>query len=131
MSLVRLPSGGATWQLKYRVKQGDAWKERTYSIGPITGVGLAAAREERARVKQLLKTGRDPVQMRRLDRAKEVASSGELVSDLVKAWLKKEKPGWSAIHYDKSSKALERHVGTGTRQAASSRRHAKYGVGGH
>ena len=110
LSLVRLPSGGATWQLKYRVKQGGDWKERTYSMGLIAGVGLAAARAERDRVKQLIKSGRDPVQARRLDRAEEIASSGELFSDLVKAWLKKEKPGWSAIHYDKSSKALERHA---------------------
>jgi integrase len=110
LSLVRLPSGSATWQLKYRVKQGDDWKERTYSVGPINGTGLAAAREERDRVRQLVKSGRDPVQARRLDRAEEVASSGELFVDLLRIWLKKEKPGWSAIHYDKSSKALARHV---------------------
>lgn len=110
LSLVRLPSGSATWQVKYRFKDGNDLRERTFSIGPVTDVGLAVAREARDWVKQQIKKGHDPVQVRRLDRATEIASSGELFGDLVEVWLRKEKPGWSAIHYDKSSKALNRHV---------------------
>ncbi len=110
LALVRLPSGTATWQLKYRIKDGDTLKERTYSIGPLDSVRLAEARKEREHAKQLLKRGIDPVLARRLDRAAEIASGGELFGELVDLWLKKEKSGWSAIHYDKSSKALRRHV---------------------
>lgn len=101
--LRKLDSGAATWQLKYR----HAGIERTFSVGQ---VGLAQAREERERVKRLLKEGRDPVQARRIRRAEQIASSGETFADLVQSWLKKQKPAWSAIHYDKSSKAIERHV---------------------
>jgi integrase len=101
--LRKLDSGATTWQLKYR----HGGIERTFSVGQ---VNLAKAREERERVKQLLKQGVDPVQAQRLRRIEKVASSGELFGDLMDLWLKKEKPGWSAIHYDKSSKALERHV---------------------
>jgi integrase len=101
--LRKLESGAATWQLKYR----HGGVERTFSVGQ---VGLAQARQERERIKRLLKEGRDPVQARRVDRAERIASSGETFADLVQTWLKKQKPTWSAIHYDKSSKAIERHV---------------------
>lgn len=101
--LRKLDSGATTWQLKYR----HGRVERTFSVGQ---VGLARAREERERIKQLLKEGRDPVQVRRLHRAAQIASSGETFADLVQTWLKKQKPAWSAIHYDKSSKAIQRHV---------------------
>jgi integrase len=101
--LRKLPSGATTWQLKYR----HGGIEKTFSVGQ---VDLAEARDERERIKRLLKEGKDPVQTRRIERAEEVASSGETFSDLVASWLKKQKPAWSHIHYDKSSKAIERHV---------------------
>jgi integrase len=101
--LRKLESGATTWQLKYR----HGGVERTFSVGQ---VNLARARKERERIKDLIKEGRDPVQSRRLDRAEQVASSSETFADLVDVWLRKQKPAWSAIHYDKSSKAIERHV---------------------
>ncbi len=101
--LRKLPSGATTWQLKYR----HGGVERTYSIGQ---VDLSEAREERERIKRVLKAGDDPVQARRIERAEAVASSGETFADLVESWLKKQRPAWSAIHFDKSSKAIERHV---------------------
>jgi hypothetical protein len=57
--LRKLESGAATWQLKYR----HGGVERTFSVGQ---VGLAQARQERERIKRLLKEGRDPVQARRV-----------------------------------------------------------------
>lgn len=101
--LRKLESGATTWQLKYRY----AGAERTFSVGQ---VDLAKARKERDRIKDVLQAGRDPVQTRRLDRANQVASSGETFADLVQVWLKKQKAAWSQIHFDKSSKAIERHV---------------------
>lgn len=101
--LRKLESGATTWQLKYRL----GGVERTFSVGQ---VDLAKARKERERIKAIVKEGRDPVKSRRLDRAEQVASSGETFADLVSVWLRKQKPAWSTIHYDKSSKAIERHV---------------------
>lgn len=98
-----LPSGATTWQLKFR----HGGIERTATIGQ---VDLATARAERERIKKLIAAGRDPVQAKRLDRAAEVASSGNTFADAAEAWLLLRKEGWSAIHYDKSSKAIARHV---------------------
>jgi integrase len=110
-----LPSGSATWQLKYHFEDpenADRRIERTYSLGQqhFAPTELAAARAKRDEIKKLHKTGRDPVQAQRLAKAERVASSGETFRDLVQDWLKKQKRAWSAIHYDKSSKAIERHV---------------------
>ncbi len=106
LNLVRLPGGGATWQFRYRF----AGVEKTYSIGLYHEVALDDARTEHRRVKDALKTGKDPVQLRRLERATEVASSGELFGNVCDSWLEKQKAEWGAYHYDKSKKALERHV---------------------
>lgn len=106
LSLVRLPSGRASWWIKYRI----GGVEKIYTVGPLGDVTLAQARTARSEVKQLVKEGKDPVQTRRLNRAAEVASSGETFADVAAGWLKKERPGWSAIHYAKSSRAIERDV---------------------
>ena len=104
--LVRLPSGGASWQIKYSL----AGAERTYSVGPASSTSLATARAERKRVKDEIKQGIDPVRARRVERAATISSSGELFEDLALAWLKKEQAGWSGIHHEKSKRAIERDV---------------------
>jgi integrase len=107
--LVRLPSGGASWQIRYKRKDTDK-SPRMFSVGPAAVKSIAEARAERARVKEAVKKGIDPIQAQRVARADKVASSGHLFSDIAHAWLEKEKPGWSAIHHKKSSRAIERDV---------------------
>lgn len=109
--LVRLPSGGTTWQVRYRLDG----KPKTYSIGP--DATLEEARAERARVADLIKVKPgadklvvDPVAARRVQKAREEAACGELFKDVARAWLEKEKSGWSETHYAKSKKAIERDV---------------------
>lgn len=109
--LVRLPSGGTTWQVRYRMDG----KPKTYSVGP--DATLAQARAERARVMEMVKVKPganqpvvDPVAARRVQKAREEAACGELFKDVAYAWLEKEKSGWSEVHYTKSKKAIERDV---------------------
>ncbi len=106
LSLVRLRSGGASWQLKYRI----GGVERTYSIGPIDKVTLTQARKERGRAKELVSQGIDPVQARRVARAANIAAGDETFAKLAERWLAKERPAWSKIHFTKSKRALERDV---------------------
>ncbi len=122
--LVRLPSGAASWQVKYRYlnsKPGDKnfgkLTERTFSAGSASTTSLAEARAARRHVKELIKQGIAPVQDRRVHRAEKVASSGNLFSDVATAWLQKKKAspqknktGWSEIHYTKSKQAIDRDV---------------------
>jgi integrase len=109
--LVRLASGAASWRIKYRL----AGVEKSFSIGPASEVSLADARAERRRVKALIKEGIDPVQDRRVARATRIASTGHLFRDVANAWLQKQKAspqkkGWSAVHFEKSQRAIERDV---------------------
>lgn len=99
--LVRLPSGAASWQIKYSF----AGAERTYSVGPAAEIALATARSERKRVKDAVKRGVDPVQARRAERAETIASSGELFGEVAHAWLKKEKAGRPSITSSRSARS--------------------------
>ena len=106
MYLTITPAGKAKWRLKYRF----AGTERTYTIGDYPRVGLNAARTERDVAKALLHEGRDPVQVRRTDRVEATTASGNTFGEVAKAWLDKERKDWSAIHYKKSKRALDRDV---------------------
>ena len=104
--LVRLPSGAATWQIKYRFDGA----ERSYSVGPSATTTLADARAARRTVKDQVKLGVDPVKFRQVSRAAKIVSSGELFSDAADAWFNKRKSRWSDIHYKKARQAIDNNV---------------------
>ena len=115
--LVRLPSGAASWQIKYRFLNSDAKSEnngkvteRVYSVGPAATTSLADARAARSHVKDLIKKGIEPVKAREVQRAAKIVSSGELFSDAADVWFNKRKSRWSDIHYKKARQAIENHV---------------------
>src|SRR4051794_1469727 len=64
MYLAMTEAGTAKWRLKYRLSGA----ERTYTIGDLSVVGLDDARRARDAVKAVLRTGKDPVQLRRVER---------------------------------------------------------------
>ena len=101
-------AGSAVWRIKYRHDR----KERSYTIGAYPKVGLKEARQERERVKALLREGRDPVQDRRLQVAAATTAAGNTFADIMRSWLEYERnrKSWSLIHYTKSKRALERDV---------------------
>lgn len=97
------------WRIKYR----HGGVERTYAdLGAYPSVGLKAARATRDEVKAALKAGRDPVQARLLARAAAVASAGQTFEEVTKSWLdaERKRKRWSAVHFTKSKRALERDV---------------------
>lgn len=106
MFIMLTPAGTPAWRVKYRL----GGKERLYAIGTYPAVGLEAARAEREIVKAQIRAGRDPVKERELSRAVAAVASGHTFESLAVDWLAKQKKDWSAIHYDKSSRALERDV---------------------
>lgn len=106
MYLTVTKAGTPVWRVKYR--HGGA--EGTYSIGAYPEVSLTAARSERERVRSLLKVGQNPVQAKALERAASVASSGNTFETISNEWLRQRQKQWSAVHYEKSSRAMERDV---------------------
>ncbi len=106
MFLYWTDAGTPVWRIKYTI----AKKSKLYSVGPYPDVGLAAARVERAAVKDRLREGRDPVKVRQLNKALAVASSGNTFELVARDWLAKQRSHWSTIHFQKSSQALDRDV---------------------
>ena len=100
-------TGSAVWRIKYRY----GGKERVYAdIGAYPEAGLQKAREERDRVREMLRQGRDPVKGRKIDQIESAAASGQTFGTVAEEWLRERQKGWAAIHYDKSKRALERDV---------------------
>lgn len=100
------PAGGATWRVKYRIEG----KEKIYSVGPYPLVSLAAARVELGEVKALLLESKDPVTARRVNRAAAAAGSDNTVKAVAQEWLAMKRKEWSAVHFAKSQRALERDI---------------------
>lgn len=100
------PAGSSTWRIKYRIEG----KEKTYSIGPYPLVSLAAARVELMEVKALLLENKDPVAERRVNRAVTAANTENSFRAVAQEWLSMKQNEWSAGHYTKSARALERDI---------------------
>jgi integrase len=100
------PAGGATWRVKFRIEG----KEKLYSVGPYPLVSLAAARVELREAKALLLENKDPVTERRVNRAATAAGSDNTFKAVAQEWLTMKQREWSAVHYSKSRRALERDI---------------------
>ena len=100
------PAGSANWRIKYRIEG----KEKIYSVGPYPLVSLAAARVELVEVKALLLENKDPVTARRVNRAATAAGSDNTFKAVAQEWLAMKQREWSAVHYSKSQRALERDI---------------------
>lgn len=114
LHLVRLPSGAATWRVKYSVrsKAEERLLPRTFSIGPYPRIGLKEARAERDKVKGWLRDGRDPVLERQLSREEQRTGDEMTFEAVAREWLERRRArkAWSAVHYRKSRQALERDI---------------------
>jgi hypothetical protein len=104
--LTLLPSGRASWQIRY----SHAGKIRTFSIGRAGEISLAQARLVRVRIRAQAEAGLDPVIERQAKRAESGEASEKKFAHVAADWLAKQKSDWAAIHYKKSEQALERDV---------------------
>lgn len=92
------------WRVKYR----HDGKESTFSIGPYPGVSLSEARAERQRVKADLREGKNPMQARDVREAATVDAGKATFEAVARDWLRKQRKEWSAVHFEKSERAIER-----------------------
>lgn len=106
MFLTLTAAGTAVWRVKYRV----AGRESVISIGQYPDVRLKAARVERKAVRRLVAEGRDPVQVRRVNRAAAIASSSNTFAAVADEWLDRKREGWSEIHFKTTKQAIDRDV---------------------
>ena len=100
------PAGSKRWFWKYR-KEG---KESRIALGSYPAVTLTLARKARDAAKLQKSEGRDPVQVRKVEKLKALNPAGDTFKAVALEWYAKQAPQWSAGHAQRSLRQLERDL---------------------
>jgi integrase len=100
------PAGSKRWFWKM---YADG-KESRIALGSYPNVGLADARKARDAAKLHKQAGRNPIQVRKIDKLRGGSSGGDTFKTVATQWHKKQAPEWSASHADRSWRQLERDL---------------------
>jgi integrase len=100
------PAGSKRWFLKYRI----AGVEKQLALGSYPAVGLAAARKARDVAKLHKAEGRDPVQVRKVEKLVATLDGGDTFKAVALEWYGKQSPQWSTSHAQRSLRQLERDL---------------------
>jgi len=100
------PAGSKRWFWKYR-KDG---KEGRMALGSYPEVGPKDAREARDAARQQKDAGRDPVQVRKVEKLKASRTDGDTFKTVALEWYAKQAPQWSTGHAERSLRQLERDL---------------------
>ncbi|WP_394788777.1 tyrosine-type recombinase/integrase [Rhodoferax sp.] len=100
------PAGSKRWFWKYR-KDG---KEGRMALGSYPDVGLTAARKARDAAKLHKSEGRDPVQVRKVEKLRGANPGGDTFKAVALEWYAKQAPQWSASHAERSLRQFERDL---------------------
>jgi integrase len=77
------PNGGKYWQVRYRF----AGKEKTASLGPYPEVSISDARDGREALRKQLRTGVDPLELRKAEKRARLAESEHTFEKVARAWF--------------------------------------------
>jgi integrase len=100
------PTGSRRWFLKYRI----AGVEKKLALGSYPAVGLTAARKARDAAKLQKSEGRDPVQVRKVEKLKATNPAGDTFRVVAWEWYEKQAPQWSEAHAVRSKRQFERDL---------------------
>jgi len=100
------PAGSKRWFLKYRI----AGVEKKLALGSYPEVSLMEARKRRDAAKQVKAEGRDPVQVRKIEKLKATRTDGETFKAIALEWYAKQAPQWSESHASRMLRQLERDL---------------------
>lgn len=100
------PAGSKRWFWK---TYSDG-KEGRVALGSYPAVTLPAARKARNAAKAHKAEGRDPVQVRKIEKLKATRSDGDTFKAVALEWYAKQAPQWSEAHADRMLRQLERDL---------------------
>lgn len=100
------PGGSKRWFWKTYTNG----KESRMALGSYPAVTLTAVRKARDAAKLQKSEGRDPVQMRKVEKMQATRTDGETFKAIVLEWYGKQSPQWSASHAERSLRQLERDL---------------------
>ncbi len=85
-------------------------KEGRLALGAYPAMGLSDARKARDAAKLHKSEGRDPVQVRKLEKIKAARAEGDTFKAVALEWYAKQAPQWSTSHAERSLRQLERDL---------------------
>jgi len=88
------PNSSKYWRLKYRL----FGKEKLYSLGVYPEVSLTEAREERNRVRALIRRGIDPVESKRIKAQETESEIRNTFGVIAEEWMTRKSIEWSKQH---------------------------------
>lgn len=100
------PAGSKRWFLKYRI----AGVEKQLALGGYPDVSLTEARKKRDAAKLQKSEGRDPVQVRKIEKLKATRTEGDTFKAIALEWYAKQAPQWSESHASRMLRQLERDL---------------------
>ncbi len=80
------------------------------SLGTYPAVTLTAARKARDAAKLHKSEGRNPVEVRKVDKLKAARPGGDTFKAVAMEWYAKQSPQWSDSHAERSFRQLERDL---------------------
>ena len=100
------PNGSKYWRMKYQF----SGKEKTLSFGVWPEVSLTDAREMRNEAKLVLKSGKDPSQVKKSQKLNKQVQSSNTFGSITEEWLGMKNKEWKDAHFHDVKRALEIHV---------------------
>lgn len=100
------PAGSKRWFWK---TYADG-KEGRLALGAYPVMGLSDARKARDAAKLHKSEGRDPIQVRKLEKIKAARPEGDTFKAVALEWYGKQAPQWSPSHAERSLRQLERDL---------------------
>jgi integrase len=100
------PAGSKRWFLKYRT----AGVEKQLALGSYPDVSLTAARKARDAAKLQKSEGRDPVQVRKIEKLKATTPAGDTFEATALEWYAMKLDGWSSHYAIREKRNLEKDL---------------------
>jgi integrase len=100
------PAGSKRWFWK-TYQDG---KEGRLALGSYPAMGLSDARRARDAAKLVKSEGRNPVEVRKVEKLKAARPDGDTFKAVALEWYQKQAPQWSPSHAERSRRQLERDL---------------------
>lgn len=100
------PNGSKYWRLKYRV----GGKEKVLAMGKYPLITLGDARERRAQAKRLLANGKDPSEVKQVQKLEAKGLATNTFEAVARDWHKKRLAKWTEKTSRRNIRILERNI---------------------
>lgn len=100
------PAGSKRWFLKYRIEG----REKQLALGSYPAVNLAAVRKARNDAKEVKAEGRDPLQVRKVQKLRAITPEGDTFKATALEWYALKLDSWSSHYAIREKRNLEKDL---------------------